>query len=219
LFYNAGIWADKFLFWYNPHTSHAVLGFMRASVIYDMPMFLAIITMIPGLAVFLFRMETDFVENYQRYYMTIQAGGDLDQIRERHILMIESARAGIFDIAKVQAMVILLIFIVGPEIMTSLGISKTYLYLFRIDVISTGLLVIFLGMQNVLFYLDRRHQALLVNVVFFSLNVIFTLISFKLGAFYYGYGFAAALFVSNLVTMLLLNFDFKDLEYETFMRV
>ncbi len=51
--YNLGLWADKLLFWFNPDTSQAVIGPLRASVIYDMPIFLAYLAIIPGMAVFL----------------------------------------------------------------------------------------------------------------------------------------------------------------------
>ena len=39
--YNLGIWIDKLLFWFTPSTSEPVLGPLRASIIYDIPIFLA----------------------------------------------------------------------------------------------------------------------------------------------------------------------------------
>lgn len=61
-FYNFGIWVDKILFWFNPGTSNAVIGPLRASILYDMPIFIAYLAIIPGMAVFLVRIETDFAE-------------------------------------------------------------------------------------------------------------------------------------------------------------
>ena len=62
LLYNLGIWADKFMFWYFPPTSQAIIGGLRASLIYDLPVFLSYLSIIPGMAVFLVRIETDFGE-------------------------------------------------------------------------------------------------------------------------------------------------------------
>lgn len=62
LFYNLGIWVDKFIFWLHPVTGSTVIGPLRASLVYDLPVFLAYLAIIPGMAVFLVRMETDFVE-------------------------------------------------------------------------------------------------------------------------------------------------------------
>ncbi|MGC8001539.1 exopolysaccharide Pel transporter PelG, partial [Salmonella enterica] len=64
LLYNTAIWIDKAMFWYTPETSQAIIGPLRASVIYDLPVFLAYLSIIPGMAIFLLRMETDFVEDY-----------------------------------------------------------------------------------------------------------------------------------------------------------
>ena len=62
LLYNLGIWADKFMFWFFPPTSQPIIGALRASLIYDLPVFLSYLSIIPGMAVFLVRIETDFVE-------------------------------------------------------------------------------------------------------------------------------------------------------------
>ena len=64
LLYNLGIWIDKFMFWYYPDTSEQIIGPLRASVIYDLPVFMAYLSIIPGMAVFLVRIETDFVDFY-----------------------------------------------------------------------------------------------------------------------------------------------------------
>ena len=58
-FYNLGIWADKLIFWLYPGTSEAIIGPLRSSMIYDMPIFLAYLSIIPGMSVFLLRIETD----------------------------------------------------------------------------------------------------------------------------------------------------------------
>jgi uncharacterized membrane protein len=36
-FYNAGIWADKFVFWFSPLTGDPVFANIRSSIVYDMP--------------------------------------------------------------------------------------------------------------------------------------------------------------------------------------
>ena len=46
--YNLGIWIDKLLFWFTPSTSEPVLGPLRASIIYDIPIFLAYLSIVPG---------------------------------------------------------------------------------------------------------------------------------------------------------------------------
>ena len=47
-FFNAGIWIDKFLFRLNPATLDQVIGPLRFSVVYDLPIFWPICRLFPG---------------------------------------------------------------------------------------------------------------------------------------------------------------------------
>jgi hypothetical protein len=73
--YNLGIWADKLMFWAYPDTSQVIIGGLRASLIYDIPVFLSYLSIIPGMAVFLVRIETDFVEYYDKFFTAVRQGG------------------------------------------------------------------------------------------------------------------------------------------------
>jgi polysaccharide biosynthesis protein PelG len=217
-FYNLGIWIDKFIFWFYPATSEAVIGPLRASMMYDIPIFLAYLAIIPGMAVFLFRMETDFVEQSANYYHAVRCGDTLKNIIQFRYRMINSARKGIYDIIRIQGLMIFLTYILGGKILSLLHISKHYIYLLNIDVVGTSLLVVLLAILNILFYLDRRKTSVLLTGLFVVLNLVFTLITLKLGVFYFGYGFVVALLITNIVGAFVLNNNFNNLEYETFMR-
>ena len=78
-FYNFAIWADKFIFWFNPLTGETVIPPLRSSPIYDLPIFLAYLSIVPGMAVFLVRIETDFAVHCERFYTGIIRGATLEQ--------------------------------------------------------------------------------------------------------------------------------------------
>jgi len=71
-FYNLGIWSDKIIFWLHPDTSEFVIGPLRTSVIYDLPIFLAYLSIIPGMAVFLLTIETEFAEAYEGFFAAVR---------------------------------------------------------------------------------------------------------------------------------------------------
>ena len=217
LAYNLGVWADKILFWYFPDTGQAVIGPFQASRIYDMPVFLAYLAIIPGMAVFLVRIETDFVEYFEKFYDAVREGGSLDHIEQMRDEMVFTIRQGLAEIVKIQAIAVVAIFVAGPALLDWLGISQLYLSLLYIDVVAAGLQVVLLGVLNIFFYLDRRATVLFLTVLFLILNLGFTAITLQLGAPWYGYGFAVALLVTVLVAMLMLEDKLGRLEYETFM--
>ncbi|HKZ18096.1 MAG TPA: exopolysaccharide Pel transporter PelG [Geobacteraceae bacterium] len=216
-FYNLGIWADKMVFWFHPYTGAKVIGPMRASEIYDLPIFLAYLAIVPGMAVFLARMETDFVEYYDKFYDAVREGGTLGHICEMKDEMVRMAREGIYDIVKIQSIAAIGVFLLGRQLLGLARIDELYLPLLYVDVAGASFQVVFLGIINVFFYLDRRKRVLSLVILFASLNFVLSVLSIIAGPFFYGYGFALSLVVSIFVGMILLDRDLRMLEYETFM--
>lgn len=217
LLFNAAIWADKFIFWFHPDTSQPVIASLRASVIYDLPIFLAYLSIIPGMAVFLVRMETDFAEAYGRFYSAVREGDTLQRINDFRDQMVLVARNGIYEIFKVQGLTVIILFLWSEEILSATGISPLHLPLFRIDLVAVSIQLLLLAIQNVLFYLDARGINVTLCSLFFFGNIVFTFITIELGASFYGYGFAAATLLAALAGLGLLSRKFEKLEYETFM--
>lgn len=217
LLYNLGIWADKFIFWYFPPTSEPIIGALRASVIYDIPVFLAYLSIIPGMAVFLVRIETDFVEYYDKFYDAVRSGGSLEYIESMRDEMVYSIQQGLAEIGKIQTLAILVTFVAGPWLLSWLGISRLYLPLLHVQVIGAGLQVGLMAVLNVFFYLDQRRIVLLLCLQFVLLNIALTGFTLYAGAALYGYGFALSTLLTLCTGLYLLSQQLNRLEYETFM--
>lgn len=215
--YNLGVWIDKFMFWYFPPTSDPIIGHLRASLIYDLPVFLAYLSIIPGMAVFLVRIETDFAEYYDRFYSAVREGGSLEYIENMRDEMVYAIQQGLGEIAKIQGLAVLVTFVAGPAVLRALGISEIYLPLLHVQVIGAGLQVGLMAILNVFFYLDQRRIVLLLCLEFVLLNVILTAFTLWFGAPLYGYGFTVAVLITLCTGLVLLSRQLNRLEYETFM--
>ena len=215
--YNLGIWADKFMFWFFPPTSQPIIGALRASLIYDLPVFLSYLSIIPGMAVFLVRIETDFVEYYDKFYDAVRGGGSLEYIETMRDEMVYAIQQGLGEIAKIQTLAVLTTFVAGPWVLDALGISRLYLPLLYVQVVGAGLQVGLMAVLNVFFYLDQRRIVLLLCVQFVLLNVLLTGYTLLHSAALYGYGFALATLLTLATGLLLLSRSLGRLEYRTFM--
>ena len=216
LFY-LGIWVDKFLFWFNPMTSEATAGFLRSSVIYDIPIFLAYLSIIPGMAVFLFRFETDFAENYSAFFDAIRNHQAFETINYHKSLMTSGVWDGIFDIIKIQALTIILLLLWTKEILQWLGISHHYETLLKINIIGVGVQIIMMAIMNVLFYLDRTREALLLAALFLTSNLLLTWLSQQSNPVFFGTGFVGAVTITTVTGLIMVNHILAHLEYDTFM--
>ncbi|USE38961.1 exopolysaccharide Pel transporter PelG [Endozoicomonas sp. SCSIO W0465] len=212
------MWADKIIFWLTPQTSSAVAGLLRSSVIYDLPMFLAYLTMIPGMAVFFIRFETDFARSYHDYFGAILGHQPLDTLYQYKREMIAAVARGLYAIVKVQSVAIVVLFLWSQDILVFLGISPHYQALLEVNMISVGLQVVLMAIMSVFFYLDKRRDALNLAIVFLVTNIVGTQITIWLDPSTYGYGLLFSTAITTLIGLARLNQILIHLQFETFMQ-
>jgi len=216
--YNAGIWVDKLIFWLTPATSEAVIGPLRTSLIYDLPIFLAYLSIIPGMAVFLLRIETDFAEAYEGFFSAVRGNASLGEVERLGDAMVVAVREGLYQIVRVQGITVMVLYLLGPVIVDWLGISPQFVHLYYIDLVGVAAQVLMLAILNVLFYLDKLDDALILTAILFITNALFSWMSIQLGPAWYGYGFGLSMALTALIGVLLLMREMEKMEFRTFMR-
>ncbi|WP_456281315.1 exopolysaccharide Pel transporter PelG [Cupriavidus sp. JZ107] len=217
LLYPLGLWVDKLQFWYHAGTGQAVIGPLHASAIYDIPVFLAHLAVVPALAVFLLRIERDFVAHYDAFVDAVRGGGSLQRIEEARNAMVRAVRLGLYEIVKALAIAALLLFALGRPLLALFGMTQLYLPLLHVDMVAAGLQVVLLATLSLYFYLDRRREVLLLGAALLALNAGLTHLTLTLGPAWYGYGFAFAVLIVVAIALVLLDRRLERLEYETYM--
>lgn len=218
LFYNIGIWIDKFLFWFSKNTGYKVISKLNASVVYDLPIFLAYLSIIPGMAIFFYRLEADFAEKYESFYQSVREGGTLKNIINHKNDIVETLRIMIREVIIIQGIFNIIIYFYSPKIFELLNMPKLYLPLFHIDLISVQIQLGLMSILSVLHYLDKRKEAMWISFIFAALNFVLTYITINyLGPNYFGYGFGISVLISFIISLFVIKKTLKDLEYETFM--
>lgn len=216
-FYNVAIWIDKFIFWYNPLTGTSVIGGLHESVVYDTPIFLAYLAVVPGMAIFLLHMETDYEEAHEGLYKKISGTNTLTEIQSAYRRLLTAGQTAIYSVVKSETYMLVIGVTAASGIFLWLSISTVYIPLFCICLLAAGLNVIFWSALDVMFYLDKISHAVLATFIFMVSNALFTWISIKLGIFYFGYGLVASLFLTVVLSFILLNHELSNLQYETYM--
>jgi len=217
LTYNLGAWVDKFIFWYNPATGYAVIGKLHASLVYDMPIFLAYLSIIPGMAIFFYRLEADFSEKYDLYFNSVRNGGTLKAIQTYKNDMVYIIRHAIHEIIIIQSIVDIILFLTVPYLFTYLHIPQLYLGLLYVLTIGAMLQLAFMSVLAILYYLDRRVVAMWLCIAFFVLNTVLTLLSIDMGPAMFGYGYTVSLLLVFTASVIIIRKEMDRLNYETFM--
>jgi len=216
-FYSLAVWVDKFIFWYHPLTGTSVLGKLNSSVVYDIPIFLAYLTIVPGIAVFFFRLEAYFSQKYDLFFDAVKNGGRLKTITGYKNDMMGVVRQSIREVLYIQTIITIIIYIYTPDIFEFLNIPQLYTTLFHIDMVGAQLQLGFMSVLALLYYLDKRRATMWLSLLFLVLNFSFTLLSIYLGPQFFGYGYAISLLIVFTISLWVINKTLQDIEYETFL--
>jgi len=217
LFYSLGVWIDKFIFWYHPDTGSAILGKLHGSVVYDVPIFMAYLTIVPGMALFFFRLEAYFSQKYELFFNAVKKGGTLKMIDGYRNEMVDVIRQALRDILYLQTAISIMIYLYTPQIFSFLHMPLLYSNLFHIDMIGAQLQLGFISVLAILFYLDKRRATMWLSLLFLLLNGALTLLSITLGPYFFGYGYALSLLIVFVISLWVIKKTLEDIEYETFL--
>ena len=215
LCYNLSIWIDKLLFGLSTFGRITAERFPTYNQ-YDSSMFLAFATMVPAMGLFLARTETDFAEVYKRYYDDIFFRRSYDQILKSKRAMTDVLGSSFFDLCKLQGLVTFLFIYFADDILYAVKLPYSQTSMFRYALLGAFMQVMMLFLHVILLYFDLRGTVTVLTVLFLVANTLLSAASLALGFPFYGAGFAAACFISLLVTVLVLYWRIRDLEFITF---
>ncbi|MBI4346299.1 MAG: exopolysaccharide Pel transporter PelG [Elusimicrobia bacterium] len=216
-FYNLGIWIDKFQFWASSE-GEWLDPRLRYAPIYDTPMFVSYMTILPALVYFFLLVETDFFEKYHDYFVSIQRQEGLAALERRRRGIVESLRFSLKRVATVQGIVTVLAILVAPWIVLVFRMDPMHLSVLRLGMYSAFIQAGAVILMNILLYFDHQGEALKISAVFCLLNAVCTEATLRMGLLAYGYGYGIAALVSLAMALWYANERLRLLHFWTFVR-
>lgn len=212
----AGVWVDKWLFWFSP-AGESVNGSLMHAPLYDSAMFISSLVIIPSLASFVVKLETDFFDRYQHYFCTIQAHGTLRQIEHSRAWLAAYTLDNLVLITVAQIGICAVLVLTAPAIVEALSLQFRQIAILRFGALGTVFLFVFLASSSMLLFFDRRRLYLALQVLFLALNAGLTQLTISLGEDYYGVGFFLACLIASFVAYRMADATFANLNYLTFL--
>lgn len=191
LFYGAGIWVDKWLMWTAPEHSD-LTGGLVAYPTYDTVAFLAYVTTVPAMALFIISAETSFHQSCRKLYDLIQEHADLQTLNRARLDTIDVFRSTCRDVGFLQICMTALIILLPTLFLDVLGVAHSGVFMFRFCALGAafqlGVMILSIGLH----YFDSRRTILQINLLFFLANLLFTWLGLRLGFKWYGFGYFVA---------------------------
>jgi uncharacterized membrane protein len=215
LFYNLAVWVDKWVMWTLPDRDE-IAAVMVSYPLYDSTMFLAYLTVVPAIAVFVLSVETDFFERYQNFYKDVSGHAPWRKLGEDHQEILASLSRGLRNVVVLQGCITAFVVLSAPKILSLIGVNLIGLGMFRLGVIGSFFHVLMAFVSVILAYFDLRRKLLFVYFLLFITNLGFSLVSMQMGFAYYGYGFFLSALVTLIVAYGLAAWSVGRLPYMTF---
>jgi uncharacterized membrane protein len=217
LFYYWGMWIDKMVFWF---LKGIRVGntFFRLFDFYDIPVYLANLTMIPGLVYFVVISETDFFFHLTSFLKTLHYS-IYNKIQEKKKNMIRSMKNGLIEQALFQAIFTVVIILLAGDICKNLfnGIVNTSI--FRITLGAVFFHLLFLTISIFLYYIQLYRYAFVSSLCFFLINLagsIGTAVSHT--SAYFGFSYLFAGLIGSVIGILFLVPSIYSFDRRIFLR-
>jgi len=220
LLYTGGLFGHNIIFWLWSDLSVKSMGTYLYAPSYDTATFYSVFTIIPSLVMFVVKTETNFFTKYREFGQSIINGGTFRDIKKAKNSMVVVLRNELSLIIKLQLVVTIISVIIGANIILPItGHNQVTIKLFVLLAIGYFMTYMTFIVITILLYFDNQEDAFRTALMFFSLTVIFTLITIFLGEKFYGLGLCTAAFASMIYGGSLLIRTLEEVDYRVFTKM
>lgn len=186
-FYTLGLYSHNFVFWFFSSYRVTVANVFVSAPVYDVVTYLAMLSNISVLVIFVVNVETKFHTAYKTYCESIigASGKDILQAKSK---MIEVLRRELLYIVQLQMIVNICVFVLIIAFAADLGITGRILTMYPVMSVAYMILYLVQSMMIFQFYLDDAGGAALVGLVFLVGTAFGSCVSVRLPAAFAGGG-------------------------------
>jgi polysaccharide biosynthesis protein PelG len=214
ILYSAGIWIDKIALWF--YAGSSVEGsYLVLFEHYDVTVYFANLTLIPGLVYFMVFSETNFYVRLRRFLMKISTR-TFTNIQEEKYSLLHSMQTSIKEQSMFQGIITLGLMILANTINTNFLGGYSSLLTLRLVLSGVFFHLLFLTQLTFLFYLERYKEAFITQICFFSVNLGGTLYFASQSQPVYGAGYLLAGIFTSILTAIYLKNGIRTMDRRIF---
>ncbi len=212
LFYTTGLWIDDILMWFS-FVGVSIYNTYLYAPLYDNAIFLAYLTIIPTMVLFIVSIEIEFYDTYKKYYSLVNGNGTYRQILIANKEMRRSLYRQVAYTFEIQALLSLTLILTAPQLFFIFGGPIIVRSIFQISAVGALFNIFVFVIMLIMLYFEARVRAVLITVCFFVTNLFFTLYFIPFGLEFYGYGFMLSsittfIFASTIAVRFLRSVDY-----------
>jgi len=209
--YNASIWIDKFLAWILLGTPIPGTPFLMFQA-FDLAVFFANLTIIPGLFYFVVFFETDYFVYLKRFLLQLNQS-TLRRINQAKWVLVNTTKNHIRELMLLQGVLCLTLIGFIPQLDQFFFQGQTPVSIILFTLVGALFHLLFLTILNLMFYLEMFGATLSLSLIFFCTNSLFALLLHPLqGGIFTGLSFLISTLVVSILGQIIFVRVLKDLD-------
>ncbi len=222
--YNLSIWMDDFVVWFSQRYGEEPLKGFRFSFYYDIPMFVAYLSIIPTVTMFVLVLETRFYNKYREFYDLLMTGAILKELEFSQKAMEDEMKKSVELTVVIQIFFSSILFILN-ELGFIRNVFDFERPILRIGIIGAMFNGFYLMIILLLLYYDFRRIVLYLNSaalgtnfllsIWFVKNAPFTLLASSYAITFAIYTFVAYfILIRNVRKILQIEFSRQKIDIQ-----
>lgn len=211
----AGAFAHIVIMWFSP-LGESVTGWFRQASLFDAAAFYAFLVTIPTNINFVVSVEVNFYSKYRTYFDAITGGGSISRIELARRDMSTVLWQEIGKLMQVQLFFMVIYILVMRYLLVLIGFTTDMIVMFQVMSIGYSAYCIGNCLMLLQLYFNDRKGAMFTTFVFFSVNLVVSLMTRNGPSLLYGIGVPAGGFAMYLVAIPRLLVYVNDIDYHVF---
>jgi uncharacterized membrane protein len=183
---------------------------------YDFPAFVALMTVLPAMVIFVVRTETSFFEDYKEYIKMLSGGGTLKDLEGASKDMVTNMYNKLLQLLQIQLIITSVSIVASRFFFPLIGMGDESIIFFGYLAVGYFCIIALHIISTIILYFDDRKSAFRIILVFLVSHIIFVALSIYVGEKVYGLGTALSGIVSLTYAFYKLRLVLKDLNYRLY---
>jgi len=196
----AALWADSWVVWAGP-LGKAANGGLPTAPFYDSAMFMARLSILPGLISFLLCVDTEVHERTRALTAAVEDNGTLKHIRRRLDDTRQAADSTLMRLIVLQGVCCAILVLLAPAFIAPAGLRFEQIGVFRLGILGALFQAIFIAASTLVLHFGRGRAYLGLQALFLLLNLAGTAASLAMPAEWLGGGYFAAAAMAAVVAL------------------
>ncbi|KAB1070142.1 exopolysaccharide Pel transporter PelG [Methylobacterium planeticum] len=209
------VWVDKWIIWMSGYGEPVEAGLIHAPI-YDGPMFIASLTVVPALALFVTSLETTFFDRYQTYFHSIDNHATLKTIRRQAQILERETMRTLAGIMMVQTALCIIVVLTAPAIVEAVSLQFRQIGVLRMGTVGALFQYLFMSCSALLIFFDATRIYAALQVAFLASLAGLTLVFSHLEPGTLGAGYMVTCIAAGFASLLALMRVLRSIDFRVF---